>query len=194
MNNRDTILAAIKEAQPALKPIPVLDYSVVAKNGNLADSFEQFVLAVGGVVQRLHDMQQLEDEIVTMRSAGHFIANRLEEIAALDELPGSKEALEKLQRAYIRGRLGVAENGAIWVEESAMGNRLLPFICQELVLVIKKEELVATMHDAYQYIQINKNGFGVFIAGPSKTADIEQSLVIGAHGPVALRVVLLTHG
>jgi L-lactate dehydrogenase complex protein LldG len=63
-----------------------------------------------------------------------------------------------------------------------MINRLLPFICKHLALVIEKKKLVATMHQAYQHADAAKNGFGVFIAGPYKTADIEQSLVIGAHG------------
>jgi L-lactate dehydrogenase complex protein LldG len=94
-------------------------------------------------------------------------------------------------RAYIKGSFGVAENGAIWVMESAMGNRILPFICEQLVLVLYKSELLSNMHDAYATIQIDKEGYGVFIAGPSKTADIEQSLVIGAHGPKALSVLII---
>ena len=87
-----------------------------------------------------------------------------------------------MERAYIKGTVAVAENGAVWVYESQMKNRLLPFICQHLVLVIDKKDIVATMHDAYDKINVGDEGFGVFIAGPSKTADIEQSLVIGAHG------------
>ena len=90
-------------------------------------------------------------------------------------------------------RLRVGDQ-VIDVEETAMGNRILPFITQELVLVLREEELVSTMHEAYQRIRINQEGFGVFIAGPSKTADIEQSLVIGAHGPVALTVLILKSG
>jgi L-lactate dehydrogenase complex protein LldG len=37
-------------------------------------------------------------------------------------------------------------------------------------------------------------GFATFIAGPSKTADIEQSLVLGAHGPRSLIVFLIDEG
>ena len=82
----------------------------------------------------------------------------------------------------------MAENGSIWVAESSMINRLLPFICQHLVLVLERKDIVATMHHAYQQLNTFKEGFGVFIAGPSKTADIEQSLVIGAHGARSLVV------
>ncbi|MEJ0056136.1 MAG: LUD domain-containing protein [Bacteroidota bacterium] len=100
-------------------------------------------------------------------------------------------SLEKVEVAIIQGELGVAENGAIWVPETAMGHRALPYICQHLVIVLPISKIVPTMHQAYAEINIAANGFGAFIAGPSKTADIEQSLVIGAHGARSLNVFLL---
>jgi L-lactate dehydrogenase complex protein LldG len=92
--------------------------------------------------------------------------------------------------AILRARIGVAENGAMWVSEREMQHRVLPFITQHLILILDREGLVGTMHQAYRRIDIAETGFGVFIAGPSKTADIEQSLVIGAHGPRSLVVCL----
>lgn len=194
MSSRNQILEAIKNAQPAIKPLPVLDYTVVTPIKELISSFEQFVNAVGGRVRFVDQSAALTLEIENARMEGRLILNRLNGFSSMDEISPDLTELEKLDRVYIRGSLGVAENGAIWVEETSMGNRILPFIAQELVIVLREEELVPTMHDAYQRIRINQEGFGVFIAGPSKTADIEQSLVIGAHGPVALTVLILKSG
>ena len=194
MSSRNQILEAIKNAQPAIKPLPVVDYTVVIPIKELISSFEQFVNAVGGRVRFVDQSAALTLEIENARQEGLLLLNRLNGFSSMDEISPDLTELEKLDRVYIRGSLGVAENGAIWVEETFMGNRILPFIAQELVLVLREEELVPTMHDAYQRIRINEEGFGVFIAGPSKTADIEQSLVIGAHGPVALIVLILKSG
>ncbi|HSJ68730.1 MAG TPA: LUD domain-containing protein, partial [Anditalea sp.] len=89
------------------------------------------------------------------------------------------------------GQFGVAENGAIWLDEEDLEFRILPFITEHLVIVLDKSKLVGNMHQAYARIGNTPSGFGLFTAGPSKTADIEQSLVIGAHGAKSLKVVLV---
>jgi L-lactate dehydrogenase complex protein LldG len=87
--------------------------------------------------------------------------------------------------------LGVAENGSVWIKDEQFLSRVLPFITQQLAVVIKKENIVATMHDAYDVIANTEYGYAAFIAGPSKTADIEQSLVLGAHGSKTMTVFIL---
>ena len=68
----------------------------------------------------------------------------------------------------------------------------MPFITKHLVLVINADKLVGNMHDAYARIADQHTEFGLFLSGPSKTADIEQTLVIGAQGALSLHVVLVT--
>ncbi len=86
--------------------------------------------------------------------------------------------------------MAVAENGSIWVSDNEIPVRVLPFIVEHLVLVLSAKDIVPYMHQAYDKLSNLDSDFGVFIAGPSKTADIEQSLVIGAHGALSLTIFL----
>ncbi len=99
--------------------------------------------------------------------------------------------LAGLNLAIIEGTVAVAENAAIWVDERQLPQRVVPMITQQLVIIIRQATIVPNMHDAYKQIQVDATGFGTFICGPSKTADIEQSLVIGAHGARSLLVCIL---
>ena len=100
-------------------------------------------------------------------------------------------SLEDVDWAIIPAHFGVAENGAMWVTESLIQYRVLPFITQQLAIVVNRKDIVYNMHQAYERIAETNYDFGVFIAGPSKTADIEQSLVLGAHGPKGMTLFLL---
>ncbi|MDU0807759.1 LutC/YkgG family protein [Aquirufa regiilacus] len=97
-------------------------------------------------------------------------------------------SLAEIEVLEIDGAFGVAENGAIWLTEEALPHRVAPFICQHLVIHVSK--IVPNMHAAYEELKKPSSSFGLFLAGPSKTADIEQSLVIGAHGARSLTVVI----
>ena len=141
----------------------------------------------------LPNLEILKERIRVDKATGNCIIDTITGENSGEENNSASSAfeLEKVERAYIKGTVAVAENGAVWVYESQMKNRLLPFICQHLVLVVDRKDIVATMHDAYDKIKAGAEGFGVFIAGPSKTADIEQSLVIGAHGARSAKVYII---
>ena len=100
-------------------------------------------------------------------------------------------ALENVDFAVLRGHIAVAENGAVYVTDATVKHRVLYFIPQRLALVVPSRQLVNNMHEAYAQVTPEQHHFAAFISGPSKTADIEQSLVIGAHGARALTVYLV---
>ena len=60
----------------------------------------------------------------------------------------------------------------------------------ELVILLDKGRIVNNMHEAYKRIHTGEYGFGTYISGPSKTADIEQALVMGAHGARDVMVII----
>lgn len=99
--------------------------------------------------------------------------------------------LRDIDLAVVKGNFAVAENGAIWMKNEENRHRALYFIAQNIVIVIDEKEILNNMHEAYERISFENMGYGVFISGPSKTADIEQSLVIGAHGPKSGYVIFI---
>lgn len=192
MSAREEILNAIKTNKPTPVELPAIDIDKVIYYDDPVFQFKTVLQSIGGNAVELSNFDSLKNELVTKKEAGEFVVNRIEELGTIDNTISSlsAEELSTVEIAYLKGTLGVAENGSVWLYESQMGNRLLPFICQHLVLLIDKKNIVATMHQAYQQVNTAKEGFGVFLAGPSKTADIEQSLVIGAHGARSLVVYI----
>lgn len=92
----------------------------------------------------------------------------------------------------VKGSFGVAENGAVWIEALPEGaTRRDLFIHETLIISLDKTQIVDNMHEAYRRLGEKSDGYGLFISGPSKTADIEQALVFGAHGPRELCIELL---
>lgn len=122
------------------------------------------------------------------------IASNLPEAASCatfnpDELEDPRD-LACTDVAIVRGAFGVVENGAVWIPR-AFRHKAMLFIPEALVILLDRKQIVCNMHEAYAREDFDTYDFGSFIAGPSKTADIEQALVIGAHGARDVTVILL---
>ena len=191
MSSRATILKRIRSAGVPASPLPSLaSRQRDLKSEELLKQFEATLQAIGGSVVSGLSLNELSDHLL-QKGGGKRLVNTCEFLAIGEQLSTYEpHALENVFLAVVPGTLAVAENGAVWVAEQQMKVRALPFICEHLALVVEVGSLVANMHEAYQKLGSPTSDFGVFIAGPSKTADIEQSLVIGAHGCRSLQVFL----
>lgn len=194
MSSREEILSAVQNNQPAFTGLP--DISIFkGDTGNPVDRFTETLIAIGGKVIPVGSMQDIRDHVLNNMGNGSrnittvaLLGDIMEHVYQKDANPHS---LQDVDNAVIEAHFGVAENGAVWVTEDMLMLRVLPFICQHLAVIVNAQDIVPTMHEAYERIGNTNYNFGTFIAGPSKTADIEQSLVLGAHGPRSMTVLLV---
>lgn len=194
MSSREKILAAVGANKPAFIKAPAMAIDrLVVQDGGLVEQFIKTLESIGGKAV-VADINMVQSDLKLAQAAGGYIVNTLPVLGLVNEeinMEMDASLLEPVFKAYIEATIGVAENGAVWLYESQLKNRILPFICQHLVIILDAKKIAPTMHEAYQQIDVAREGYGVFLAGPSKTADIEQSLVIGAHGSRSLIVYLL---
>ncbi|AQW92583.1 LUD domain-containing protein [Elizabethkingia anophelis] len=195
MGSREEILFRIAKVKPTGNELPE-DLSFISGTGNLLESFVQtarnngsqvtFVENTDGVLAYLRENIASDKRIISnITTLNNELKNNEEEI-------NDPHELENVEVAIVEGSLGVAENAAIWITEKQMKYRALPFITQHLFVILAADKIVALMHDAYKIIEI-EGGFSSFISGPSKTADIEQSLVIGAHGARSHHIFIMNN-
>mgnify|MGYP001550094073 CR=1 FL=1 len=194
MSSKENILSAIRNSIADIKELYLPDYQHSEKNENVQESFLAAVAAVGGKQLEVLKGQEIHHVVATLFPTATQRYSTLPDAVPFntvrpDELWYPHE-LADLDVLILRGQFGVAENGAVWLSEKEIPIRIMPFITKHLVLVVDPASLVGNMHEAYDRIADKHDEFGVFISGPSKTADIEQTLVIGAQGPLTLHVVL----
>lgn len=193
MNSKEKILMAVAANQPKLSALPDINF-IKGDHTNISEKFIETLTAIGGKILQVNGFDEIINYIKTYTGIGRRIVSNIPELSEvtekITELSVLPHTLQDVELAIIIAPWGVAENGAIWIKEDPSYQRILPFICQHLAIVLQKPNIVATMHEAYDKISLEKYGFATFIAGPSKTADIEQSLVLGAHGPRTMTIFL----
>jgi L-lactate dehydrogenase complex protein LldG len=193
MSTRETILEAVLKNQPELTPLP--DTTMFKGDyAGLVEKYMEVFKTIGGSAFLVEDMNAVKTILRENFDLTKRIITTLPELSDVAEVlsvTDSAHTLENVELAIIKAHFAVAENGAVWLTDELMGQRITPYICQHLAVIITAKNILPTLHEAYQIIGEGDYGFGAFIGGPSKTADIEQALVLGAHGPLTMTVFIL---
>ena len=160
------------------------------------DPLVQFISmteSVGGKVVEVEPGQDINVLIKELYPEAKEIASNLPEITIATRNPdtcGSPQALNGTDVGVVKGVFGVAENACVWIPQT-MVEKAVCFISENLVILLDKKQIVNNMHEAYKRIEFNDYGYGSFISGPSKTADIAQVLVMGAQAARSATVLLI---
>ncbi|HEY9046036.1 MAG TPA: LUD domain-containing protein [Ohtaekwangia sp.] len=193
MESRDKILNALKKKfsdTPAALPV-LKTYS--QSSIDLVEKFEFVLRGIGGRTVRANTIHEINEYIRQEFADAKRIVSLTDGVNGTPITPDiDPHTFADVDLIILQPHFAVAENAAAWITAERMGDRALPFIAQHIALVVYTDSIVHTMHDAYNKISNANYPFGTFIAGPSKTADIEQSLVLGAHGPKSMTVFLIS--
>ena len=194
-STRDKLLQNLRRQLVPQVPLPEVIEGPWITFDEPLEKLSEVLQFVGGTCTRV----QTVDEIRSTLSLFPQWNTARRVFSAVDCVPGNVDLnavddphqLEDLDFVIYPGQFAVAENGAVWLTDEGLKHRVVFFLTQYLVLVLSEKDVVHNMHQAYARAVAPQPGFGLFLSGPSKTADIEQSLVIGAHGCRQLQLFLL---
>ena len=195
MSNKEDILKKYRSniherfEMPDLSDITPITYK---------DPLSQFIEMsknVGGNIIEEKENQDINALVKELYPDAKEIASNLSEITIATRNPDTIEnaqALNGTDVGIIRGMFGVAENGCIWIPQQ-MKEKAVCFISENIVILLRKSQIVNNMHEAYKQIAFDSkyDGYGTFISGPSKTADIAQVLVMGAQAARSVTILLM---
>ena len=195
MASRDELLARVRASAPPAVPLPDLSRLGV----RYADPVAQFcesLAGIGGVAVRVPDLAAADAALraLPVHATARRIVSLVPGLGASTEDPRAvtdPHAFEGLDLTVLPGDLAVAENGAVWIDGRNLPHRALFVVPEHVVCCVRAEDVVNDMHEAYARLAGRTPGYGTFLAGPSKTADIEQSLVIGAQGARSATVYVI---
>ena len=217
MNPRDIILAAVRRnlPQPAAplpadpdtdqkKTISGLGYKEhlaslleVPRFSHLGEPiltyFRRELEAMGGRSFEVSDVAAAQAKVAELLPTAKVVCSAVPEVPGTKRIEAASDPheLNDVEVGIVRSPIGVAEAGAVWLTEAELVVNALGVLSQHLVVLLDPAAIVETMHDAYGRIDLTASSYGVFMAGPSATGDIEGVIIHGAQGARSMTVLLL---
>lgn len=155
----------------------------------MVDAFAEQVRATGGRVHRcasLGEAQRRAEELI----AGATVARWQD--AALEAIGGRAAPADEADVSLIVADVGVAGTGQVGFAHGPGRSRGAGVLPPRQIVLLDARQIVQTLPEALArwFAAGEPPGNVVLAAGPSRTADIEQRMVLGAHGPREFDVIL----
>ncbi len=182
---RDVVLGRIYQAD--LPELPHPGAFVPTSASTTVRTVEAIIESSGATVLSCRSLEHFKAEALPSLFEDGPVYSMIDEPDAARD-PDSRDALLKIQTTVVSAEFLVLEHGALWIPALPMRRSAALFTCERLIVLVNRTDSVPTMVEAMGRIAQRP---GWFICGPSKTADIEQCLVIGAQGARRISVVLL---
>lgn len=113
------------------------------------------------------------------------------EIISPDELTHEERKREYAitEVAIVHPAFAVADIGSLVFPYDQTGTSYPHFLCDNTFVIVRQSQIVANQFELFRKMDPERTKNMVFVTGPSRTADIEKVLVLGAHGPRRLVVL-----
>ncbi|MFO1324623.1 MAG: LUD domain-containing protein [Burkholderiales bacterium] len=194
MSAREEMLATIRAHQPApveLPDLPSFADAGVPAGTTLLDAFVAGLERMGARFAGAPPDGDVAELVASLFPNAAVFCSAVPEVAGNRPLAQVRRPAElhDVDVGVVRAAFGVAETGSVYVTDREFGVNSLGFLAQHLVVLLDPARIVPNMHAAYREPAVARAGYGVFMTGPSATADIEGVLIHGAQGIRSLTVV-----
>lgn len=191
MSSRDIILNRLRQNVRETYDLPNIQIKGVQFDDPVTQFIETATTTAGAQLVEITPEDDLNQKIREVYPDAKIISSNIPGIKAdrNPDLVAEAQDLDGTDVGVIQGEVACAENACVWIPQT-MKEKAVCFISEYLVILVSRKNIVSNMHEAYERIKFNDYGFGTFISGPSKTADIEQALVYGAQAARGVTIFL----
>ncbi|MDC1105485.1 LUD domain-containing protein [Prolixibacteraceae bacterium] len=160
---------------------------MTSKGNSIIDRFTQSAIAVTAAVKVIN-----KEQLLSEKEEHNFKFISSEILQQFDQHYIGKEGVDE---ALVEVNHAIAETGTVVLECSNEQVRTATCVAEHLYVIVKASSLVECSHDIVDFMAENtqnQGGYIAFISGPSRTADIERVLTVGAHGPRELTIFIVS--
>ncbi|SFR55409.1 L-lactate dehydrogenase complex protein LldG [Marinobacter daqiaonensis] len=216
MSARDAILNRLRHRSGGELTAPARDFSVLERpqwsTGEKVRRFREAIEPVHGEVHQCPADNWIDclAEILAQKGTRKLLVGNagdpgdslrqaqrgdLPELMIYDEPISSWQAhlFEEVDASLTSTRGGIAETGSLILWPTVAEPRLMSLVPPVHIALLRADQLYTTLHEAIreQDWSAGMPTNALLVSGPSKTADIEQTLAYGVHGPKELIVLIL---